>query len=78
MSRSGAATTSQTLLCSLSCKKVSTDIELSSFNQFFAGKRLTAIIGGHLADTADNRFSYWAAEPVEIFEFDSNDAEPFE
>ena len=78
MSRSGAATTSQTLLCSLSCKKVSTDIELSSLNQFFAGKRLTAIIGGHLADTADNRFSYWAAEPVEIFEFDSNDAEPFE
>ena len=78
MSRSGTVTTSQTLLCSLGCKRISTDIEPASLNQFFAGKNLAAIIGGHLADTVDNRFSYWAAEPVEVFEFNSNDTEPFE
>ena len=57
---------------------MSVEIELSSLNQFFAEKNLAAIIGGHLADTVDNRFSYWTAEPVEVFEFNSNDTEPFE
>ncbi len=54
MNRSEATTTSQTLLCSLGCKKISTDIQLASLNQFFAEKKLAAIIGGHLAETTDN------------------------
>jgi para-aminobenzoate synthetase component 1 len=67
----------QILSCSLHYKKISTDINIPGLNELFASRKFAAILGGNSSDTQANRFSYWAAEPREIFEFHSGQSDPF-
>jgi para-aminobenzoate synthetase component I len=60
--------------CKIHCKKVAKQIEPAALTEIFAGCSGVAILGGN----DSSRFSYWMAEPNEIFEFCAGQAEPFE
>jgi para-aminobenzoate synthetase component 1 len=63
--------------CGLQCKKIRIRVGLSALNELFAGLRSTSILGGNNAKLQSDRFSYWAAEPKEIFEFYAGQENPF-
>jgi para-aminobenzoate synthetase component 1 len=46
-------------------------------SEVFAGLKGASIIGANRAKADTDRFSYWAAEPREVFEFRAADEEPF-
>ena len=60
--------------CELHYKKINSSINLSALSQVFSNLKGTSILGGNSA----GRFSYWTAEPKEIFEFCSGQKKPFE
>jgi len=64
--------------CRLVCKEVSTKIELQKLVRYFATLDNPAILGGVNLNSERNRYSYFAAEPVEIFGFSTSDNNPFE
>ena len=64
--------------CRFTFKKTSARVELQKLVRHFASLDNPAILGGTDFDSERNRYSYFAAEPVEIFEFFSNEKEPFE
>jgi anthranilate/para-aminobenzoate synthase component I len=57
---------------------VSIDADLSALNEEFARLDCPAILGGNPAKLNGDGFSYWAAEPREIFEFGASEQTPFE
>ncbi len=58
--------------CKLHYKKIRTSINLPALNEMFARLESPSILGGNPSRKDASRFSYWAAEPKEIFEsFDS-------
>ncbi len=73
-----AAEAPQILSCKLHYKKVPTVVNIPGLNELFASRKFAAILGGNSSDTEANRFSYWAAESREIFEFHSDQSNPFE
>ncbi len=68
----------RSILCRLHYKRISAPANLSGLSEVFAGLESPSILGGNTAKKDSDRFSYWAAEPVEIFEFKSGESEPFE
>lgn len=66
------------LYCKLHTRKVRAPIKLAALSQIFARLKLPVILGGNSAKTDTNRFSYWAAEPREVFEFKTGQKNPFE
>lgn len=68
----------KTILCKLYCRKSSASVDLPALSQVFAGLKHASILGGNVAKTDADKFSYWAAEPKEIFEFRSGQKKPFE
>ncbi|MFA5293810.1 MAG: anthranilate synthase component I family protein [Phycisphaerae bacterium] len=64
--------------CRLVCKKVSTQIELQKLVRHFAALNSPAILGGVNLNSDRSRYSYFAAEPVEIFDFSASEDNPFE
>ena len=64
--------------CRLVWKKVSSQVGLDKLVQYFSSLDNPSILGGAEFDSARNRYSYFVAEPVEIFEFFSNEEKPFE
>ncbi|MHC4741013.1 MAG: anthranilate synthase component I family protein [Planctomycetota bacterium] len=64
-------------LCKLHCREARSAVNLSALSQVFAGLESASILGGNTAKTHAGRYSYWAAEPREIFEFRSGQKEPF-
>ena len=63
----------KTVLCRLHTKKNDTSLNLPALSEVFAQLPGTAILG---ANTAVERFSYWAAYPKEIFEFSAGQEDP--
>ncbi len=63
--------------CRLVCKKVSLQIELDKLIQHFSSLDNPAILGGAEFNSERNRYSYFAAEPLEIFECLADEKEPF-
>jgi len=63
--------------CKLHCKKIHASVNLSALNEIFAGLKHASILGGNVAKMDADRFSYWAAEPKEIFEFHAGQKSPF-
>jgi para-aminobenzoate synthetase component 1 len=59
------------------CKKITGSIDLDLLNQFFAALPNPVILGGNTAKENADGFSYWAAKPVEIFKFWTEDKNPF-
>jgi len=64
--------------CRLVSKKISLQIELQKLVQYFSSLFNPTILGGTNLNSIRNRYSYFAAEPVEIFEFFASDKKPFE
>jgi len=63
--------------CRLRCREVRSSADPSALSERFAGLDNPSILGGNPARAAAGRFSYWAAEPREVFEFRSGQSEPF-
>jgi para-aminobenzoate synthetase component 1 len=59
--------------CKVHCKKIECAIEPVALTEVFAGLSGPTILGGN----DSSRFSYWMAEPREIFEFQDGDTGPF-
>jgi para-aminobenzoate synthetase component 1 len=70
------AGTDEAVKCKLHCRRVLASVDLAGLSQVFAGLGSASILGGNTAKTHANRFSYWAAEPKEIFEFRTGQKEP--
>ncbi len=66
------------VLCGVCWKKVTGSVDLAGLSQVFAGLEGASILGGNSAKKDGDRFSYWAAEPKEIFEFRASQKGPFE
>ena len=74
----GAAGEGKNVLCGVRFKKVGASVDLAALSEIFAGLENPSIIGGNPSRKDAGRFSYWAAEPREIFEFRSGQTQPFE
>jgi para-aminobenzoate synthetase component 1 len=66
------------VVCKLYYKKTRTSINLPALSEIFARLKSASILGGNTARTDTNKYSYWAAEPKEIFEFRTSQKDPFE
>jgi len=69
--------TGEHILCKLHLRKIHTAIDLPAVSQVFAGQKSASILGGNTARTDTDRFSYWACQPKEIFEFRTGEKQPF-
>jgi para-aminobenzoate synthetase component 1 len=65
------------LLCRLHYKKVCAPADLPALSELFAGRKSPSILGGNIAKKEADGFSYWAAEPKDIFEFHPGQKDPF-
>jgi len=68
----------ESVICRLHTRQIRVSVDLAGLSQVFAGLESASILGGNIAKTDADRFSYWAAEPREVFEFRSGQKEPFE
>jgi len=69
--------TDKSILCKLHVKKVRASIDFPGLSQIFASRKSASILGGNIAKADADRFSYWAAEPKEVFEFRAGQQDPF-
>lgn len=65
------------ILCKVHCKEIRTSIDLPALSERFSKLMSALILGGNSAKADADRFSYWAAEPKEIFEFKTGQKDPF-
>jgi para-aminobenzoate synthetase component 1 len=65
-----------TILCEVFAQSVEVGVSLDALNEYYSALPLPSILGGNTAETG--RFSYWAAEPVEVFEHRLGQPEPLE
>ncbi len=65
------------ILCRVHYKKICTSINPYSLSEIFAGLKFASILGGNSSKTEADRFSYWTAEPKEVFEFCAGQKDPF-
>ncbi len=70
--------TDKSIGCKVHCRKLSASTEPAVLSELFASLAGAAILGGNNAKKQAGRFSYWAAEPKEVFEFHSGQENPFE
>jgi para-aminobenzoate synthetase component 1 len=68
----------RSILCRLHCRRVPASANLPGLSEVFARLESPSMLGGNAAKAQAGRFSYWAAEPREVFEFRSGQKEPFE
>ena len=71
------APTQKAVGCKVYCKRVRASVDLPALSEVFSGLRLPSILGGNPAKEEADGFSYWAAEPREVFEFNSDQKDPF-
>ncbi len=77
MTAGAVAKTDNLILCKLHYKKICASIDLPALSEIFSGLKSPSILGGNPAKADADRFSYWAAEPKEVFEFKAGQKEPF-
>ena len=77
MTAGAVSKTDNFILCKPHCKKVRASIDLPALSERFAKLKSASILGGNAAKADADRFSYWAAEPKEIFEFKTGQKDPF-
>ncbi len=65
------------ILCRLHCRKVWASANLPGLSEVFTRFESASIIGGNTAKTDTDRFSYWAADPKDVFEFRAGQKDPF-
>ncbi|MBN1805338.1 MAG: chorismate-binding protein [Sedimentisphaerales bacterium] len=72
-----AVKTDNPVLCKPHFKKIREFIDLAALSERFSNLKSVSILGGNSAKADADRFSYWAADPKEIFEFKTGEKEPF-
>ncbi len=77
MTAGAVAKTDNLILCKLHYKKICAFIDLPALSEMFSRLKSASILGGNPAKADADRFSYWAAEPKEVFEFKAGQKEPF-
>jgi len=63
--------------CTLHCRSIPVSTDLRAVSTVFAGLKSPSILGGNTSVAAAEGFSYWAAEPREVFEFRTGPGNPF-
>jgi para-aminobenzoate synthetase component 1 len=71
------AAADKVIFCILHYRKIHASINLSALSETFAAMKYPSILGANSAKRDAGRFSYWAAEPKEVFEFKAGQKEPF-
>jgi len=71
------ATSDKNIVCKVNHKKISIPIKLSSLSELFSGLKEPSILGANIGVREVERFSYWAADAKEIFEFRAGEKDPF-
>ncbi len=66
------------ILCKVHYEKICTSVNINSFSEVFAKLKSSSILGANPSKINADRFSYWAAEPKEVFEFWAGQKYPFE
>ncbi len=69
MTTATIAEKNQNVTCKLHYKKICASVNLPALSETFARLKSPSILGGNAAKKNAEGFSYWAAEPKEIFEF---------
>ncbi|MBU1259639.1 MAG: anthranilate synthase component I family protein [Planctomycetes bacterium] len=64
--------------CRFTSKKISVKVELQKLVRYFSSLDNPSILGAAGFRSERNRYSYFAAEPVEVFEISADDKSPFE
>ncbi len=77
MTRFSHARADEKNLCRLHLKTIDADIPLPAISETVAARANPAILGANEACSGSHGFSYWAWNPLEIFEFLQGQAEPF-
>jgi len=77
MTTGTVAKTDKRILCRLHYKKIRASVDLPALSEIFSRLKSASILGGNPAKADADRFSYWAAEPKEVFEFKMGQKEPF-
>lgn len=72
-----AAMNDKRILCRLHFRKMRASIDLAALCETFAALKSASILGGNAAKADADGFSYWAAEPREVFEFTAGQKNPF-
>lgn len=78
MTTGTVAERNRSIACKLHYKKIRVSINWSAISEIFARLKFPSILGGNPAKKDVDRFSYWAAEPKELFEFRAGQKNPFE
>jgi anthranilate/para-aminobenzoate synthase component I len=63
--------------CRLHWRKVRASATLHALSETFAGRQSVSILGANPAVIDGGGFSYWAAEPRDVFEFTAAQTDPF-
>ena len=63
--------------CKLHCRRIRAAADLPALSELFARQKFPSILGGNVAIADTGGFSYWAADPKEVFEFKAGQTEPF-
>jgi len=63
--------------CRVHYKKIRANTSLGALTEVIATLPSPAILGGNSAKIHEDGFSYWAAEPREVFEFRAGQSDPF-
>ena len=63
--------------CRLTFKKISAQLRLRKLVRYFSSLANPAILGGAVFNSERNRYSYFASEPVEIFDILADRSNPF-
>ena len=72
-----AAANPRRIVCRLRCREIRTSANLPGLCEVFARLESASILGGNPAKADAGRFSYFAAQPKETFEFEAGQADPF-
>ena len=63
--------------CTLHCKQLAVTADRPALTDIIARKQSPAILGANASPVQANRFSTWAAEPIDTFEFAEGNDDPF-
>jgi len=71
-------TSDRCIPCRPHCQAIHASADLHAVSTVFAGLRSPSILGGNASVAGAEGFSYWAAEPRDMFEFTSDQKDPFD
>ncbi len=65
-------------LCKLHVRRLARPLNMMAMSKYFGRQKRPAILGAAGEETEQGRFSYFACEPIEVFEFCTGGSKPFE